>query len=82
VRWKDLPEDDAVPVETFMQLGPATVQPREDLPGLVDRMRRAGVKTILITTSNGRLLGVLDRDDGERFVSDHAARTRNADDVI
>src|SRR5919201_6903882 len=30
VRWKDLPEDDDVPVETFMQLGPATVQRREE----------------------------------------------------
>src|SRR3989442_11669909 len=38
VRWKDLPEADAVPVETFMQLGPATVRPSEELPALLDRM--------------------------------------------
>src|SRR5919204_139763 len=56
VRWKDLPEDDAILVETFMQPGPATVRPREELPGLIDRMRRAGVKTILVTTAHSRLL--------------------------
>lgn len=81
VRWKDLPEDDAARVETFMQPGPATVRPREDLPGLLDRMRRAGVKTILVTTEKGRLLGVVNRDDGERFIRDRAARARSAEAV-
>src|SRR5437588_6032825 len=33
VRWKDLPEDDDVRVGGFMQVGPATVRPREELRG-------------------------------------------------
>src|SRR5919201_2375779 len=44
VRWKDLPEDDDARVETFMQPGPATIPLREELPPLLDRMRRAGGK--------------------------------------
>ena len=81
VRWKDLPEDDTARVETFMQLGPATVRPREELPGLIERMREAGVKTILVATAQGRLLGVVNRDDGERFIRDRAARSRSAEAV-
>jgi hypothetical protein len=81
VRWKDLPDDDDARVETFMQFGPATVQRREELPPLLDRMRRARVKTILVTTPRGRLLGVVNRDDGDRFVQDRAAHARSADAV-
>jgi predicted transcriptional regulator len=81
VRWKDLPEGDDVPVERFMQLGPATVQRREELPGLVERMRNAGVKTILVTSAKGELLGIVNRDDGERLVRDRASRSREAESV-
>src|SRR5713226_1291939 len=81
VLWKDLPEEDAVRVEEFMQLGPATVRPREELRGLVERMKSAGVKTILVTSEKGRLLGMVNRDDGERFVRDRAGRARTAEAV-
>jgi predicted transcriptional regulator len=81
VRWKDLPEGDDVPVERFMQLGPATVQRREELSGLVERMRNAGVKTILVTSAKGELLGIVNRDDGERLVRDRASRSREAESV-
>jgi CBS domain-containing protein len=67
VRWKDLPDDDDVAVEEFMQIGPATVRPREELTGLVQRMRGAGAKSLLVTTPKGRLLGIVNRDDAERF---------------
>jgi hypothetical protein len=77
VRWKDLPENDAVPVEEFMQIGPATVRPREELSGMVERMRSAGVKTILVTTSKGRLLGIVNRDEAERFVRERSQRLSN-----
>jgi len=60
--------DDGVRVEEFMQLGPATVRPTEELRGLVDRMRKAGVKTILVTTPKGRLVGTLYRDDAELLI--------------
>ena len=74
VRWKDLPAEDDIPVEKFMQLGPATVRPREELRGLVERMRRAGVKTILVTTPKGHLVGTLHRDDAERVMLQRSVR--------
>jgi predicted transcriptional regulator len=70
VRRKDLPEDDATPVTDFMRIGPATVQRGEELRGLVHRMRDAGVKTIIVTTPRGELLGLVHRDDAERFLAD------------
>jgi Mg/Co/Ni transporter MgtE len=68
IRRKDLPADDDARVEDFMKLGPATVQPREELSGLVQRMRNAGVTTILVTTPKGELLGIVDRADAERLL--------------
>jgi CBS domain-containing protein len=81
VRWKDLPMEDGIRVDEFMQLGPATVRPREELRDLVERMRRSGVKTILVTSSKGALLGIVHRDDGERFIRDRAGRARSAEAV-
>jgi len=81
VPWKDLPAEDDVPVEQFMQFGPATVRPREELRGLVERMKNAGVKTILVTSARGELIGTVNRDDGERFVRDRASRSREAESV-
>ena len=81
VRWKDLPDDDDAPVKGFMQPGPATVRPREELSPLLDRMRRAGVKTILVTTAKGELLGVVNRNEGEAFVRDRRARSRSPESV-
>jgi hypothetical protein len=75
VRWKDLPAEDDIPVDEFMQLGPATVRPREELRGLVERMRRAGVKTILVTTPKGRLIGTLHREDAERVMRERLVRS-------
>jgi hypothetical protein len=74
VRRKDLPAEDDARAEDFMQLGPATVQRREELSGLVDRMRSAGVTTIIITTPKGELLGILDRGDAEGFLAEGVGR--------
>src|SRR5919201_319297 len=81
VRWKDLPEDDDARVETFMQPGPATIPLREELPPLLDRMRRARVKTILVTTAKGELLGVVNREDGKSFVRNRQAGHRSPEAV-
>ena len=74
VRRKDLPADDDVLVSDFMRLGPSTVQRREELTGLVQRMQDKGVATILVTTPKGELLGMLDRADAERFLAGAATR--------
>ena len=74
VRSKDLPPGDDARVEDFMQLGPATIQRREELGGLVERMRKKDVTTIIVTTPKGELLGVVQRDDAERFLAEAAGR--------
>jgi hypothetical protein len=68
VRWRDLPDGDDVPVETFMQPGPATVRTIEELAPLVGRMQKAKSTTILVTNSKGCLVGLLRRDDAERVL--------------
>ena len=45
-------------IESVMQVGPATVRPSEDLAGLVDRMREHDVDTMIVTTSDGRFIGM------------------------
>ncbi len=52
-------------VDDIMELGPTTVRPDEPLDGLVDRMRRRGVQSIVVATLDGRLAGVLYRDQAE-----------------
>lgn len=68
VRARELPDDDSVPILQFMRPGPPTVRPREELRPLVERMHKAGVGTILVTTERGRLVGVVHRDDAERLL--------------
>lgn len=63
-----LAEDDDVPVEALMREGPTTVRPSEELGPLVERMRRADVDAVLVTRSDGRLLGLLERDRGEQAI--------------
>jgi Mg/Co/Ni transporter MgtE len=79
VRPKDLPAEDDAPVVDFMQLGPATVQRREELSGLVRRMQDKRVTTILVTTPKGELLGMLDRADAERFLAGAATPDASKD---
>jgi predicted transcriptional regulator len=82
VRWRDLPDSDDVPAEEFMQSGPATIRPREELSGLVHRMHRAGVKTILVTTPRGNLVGIVNRDDAERLLRERPwARSAQGEDL-
>ena len=76
VRQKDLPAEDDARVADFMQLGPSTVQRREELSGLVERMQDKGVSTILVTTPKGELLGVVDRRDAERLLEERARAGR------
>lgn len=55
-------------VEEIMELGPTTVRPDEPLEALVERMRRRGVRNIVVATLDGRLVGVLYRDEAESLL--------------
>ncbi|MHB2022589.1 MAG: CBS domain-containing protein [Mycobacteriales bacterium] len=57
--------DDNVPVGDAMRAGPPTVRAHEDLHELVGRMHARNVVTILVTDPEGRLLGLLHRNDAD-----------------
>src|SRR6267378_1299860 len=56
---------DDVPVEQVMSEGPSTVRPSARLAALVERMHRQGLSSLPITTLDGKLVGLLRRDDAE-----------------
>lgn len=58
--------------EAAMHAGPATVRPSEPLAALVQRMRDRNVGSIVVSTSDGRLVGVLRRNDAERRLEEQS----------
>jgi CBS domain-containing protein len=56
-------------VEQIMEEGPTTIRASEELAGLVHRMRRRNVPSIVVTDPDGRLLGVLQRSDAEQALA-------------
>ncbi len=55
-------------LEEVMELGPTTVRPDERLDAVVGRMRRRGVRSIVVATLDGKLVGVLYRDEAEALL--------------
>jgi CBS domain-containing protein len=62
--------EDTQTVDRLMREGPTTVRPSEDLVALVERMRRAQVDAVVVTRSDGSLLGLLERDRGEQAIEE------------
>jgi CBS domain-containing protein len=52
----------ATTVEDVMELGPSTVRAHEPLQPLLERMAARNVPEIIVTTPEGRLLGVVHRE--------------------
>lgn len=52
--------------ETVMEEGPQTFRASARLEDALGYMRRHAVDSVLVTTPDGQLLGVLRRDDAER----------------
>jgi Mg/Co/Ni transporter MgtE len=65
LRGDALQEDPAATVEDVMEDGPTTTRADDDLERLTARMRDRSVASIVITDPDGRLIGVLYRDDAE-----------------
>ena len=70
LRGTALEADGDTPVEEVMEAGPTTVRPDERLASLVERMRDKGVGSVVVTTSDGRIVGLLKRADAERQLND------------
>jgi predicted transcriptional regulator len=69
-----LEHDDEQTVEEAMTEGPSTVRPDEPLAKLLARLERQELETALVTTSDGRLVGVVLRAQGTILPSTSSER--------
>ena len=54
--------------EDVMEVGPTTVRFDEELVGLIGRMQKAKVGSIIVSDAGGKLIGVARRQDGEKLI--------------
>ena len=66
IRGGSLSGDPEQTAEAVMEAGPTTVRPSEPLDALIERMQKRKTGSIVVSTANGVLVGVLRREDGER----------------
>lgn len=62
---KELAQDPELSAEEVMRIGPTTFRPDERLEKVSERMRERGVNAVLVSTPDGRLVGILRRADAE-----------------
>jgi rhodanese-related sulfurtransferase len=60
-RLSDVPDDE--PAERLMEPGPSTIRPHTDLTELASLFHRSDTKTMIVTTPEGGLIGVVRRSD-------------------
>jgi CBS domain-containing protein len=70
LREKELETDPETDVEAAMRPGPTTFRPDTPVEKVAERMSGRGVSAVLVTTSDGKLVGVLYRDDAERVAGE------------
>jgi CBS domain-containing protein len=63
VRRSNLGEDGAATAESVMSPGPSTVRPDTEIGKLRDRLVERDLKTAIVSTPEGTLIGVVHRDD-------------------
>ena len=61
---------DDVPLGDVLVEGPTTVRANEHLPDLLGRMEAASTGSVIVTTPEGRLLGMLLADDARAFLEE------------
>jgi CBS domain-containing protein len=66
LRGDALARDGNATAEDAMELGPRTIRPSSPLEALLRKQSSHGVKSWIVSTSHGMLLGLLTRDDAER----------------
>lgn len=65
-------------VEAVMEAGPTTIRPDQPLEDLIQHLRERDVGSILVTTPDGELLGVLFRADAEAHLGGRASAKPSA----
>ena len=66
---------DQATAEQVMTVGPSTVRPSEEVEEVTARMRNRHVNALLVTRSDGCLLGVLLREEAETALTRHRQAT-------
>ncbi len=80
VRTDRLDGDAQVQVEELMELGPTTTRADTTLEAILERLNARNVDSILVATSDGRLVGTLYRSDAERRLLE--GRVEEAEQLI
>ena len=70
LRRRALGSDRGKAVHEVMESGPTTTRADAELEALLQRLHDASVRSMLITTPEGRLLGVVYREDAERYLAE------------
>lgn len=73
LRERDPSPDPAASVERVMSNGPATFRPNEPVGKVAERMRKRGASAVLVTTSDGKLVGLVYQEDAERLADEQEA---------
>ena len=73
LRKATLDGDADAAAQDVMEPGPSTVRADSKLEKLVARMRQHNLHAMVVTTPEGRLLGVVRRDDAERRLAESGA---------
>ncbi|HEX8099311.1 MAG TPA: CBS domain-containing protein [Actinomycetota bacterium] len=68
LRAEQLAKSDESRIEDVMRPGPSTFRPHVPINEMAEHMREHNLERVPITTSDGRLVGVLWREDAERAV--------------
>ena len=73
LRKAALQGDPDAAAQDVMEPGPSTVRADSKPERLAERMRTHNLQTMVVTTPEGRLLGVVRRDDAERRLAESGA---------
>jgi CBS domain-containing protein len=76
LRSKELDMDPNLAIEQAMRPGPSTFRPYVSMKEMADHMVEHSLESSPITTSDGKLVGVLLKSDAVRLAADSAACTR------
>jgi CBS domain-containing protein len=63
LREKELASDPEAAAEKAMRAGPTTVRPDTPAGKMVERMQKRGAASVLVTTPDGELVGLMYRED-------------------
>lgn len=69
---KDLTSDSEATAEEAMRPGPTTVRLDTPAEKMAERMRKRGTASVLVTTPDGELIGLMYRKDAERVTAEQA----------